>query len=436
MAISTSRFRPIRQPEIVNPSLATAAPAALDPAALRRDFPILDQLVNGHPLVYLDNAATTQKPQPVLAALDRYYREDNANVHRGIHELSRRATIAYENARARMARFLGSDDPGEVIFTRGTTEAINLMAFSWGLEFLRPGDEILLTDMEHHSNVVPWQLVARRTGAALRWLEIDDEGRLRLDELPQLVGPRTRLMSLTHVSNVLGTINPIAEIVRVVRERSDAVVMVDGAQGAPHLPLDVRALGCDAYAFSGHKMSGPTGIGVLWAQRPLLEAMPPFQGGGEMIRTVERGASTWADLPHKFEAGTPDISGAVGLAAAADYLGGVGLTAIARHEQTLLEYALSRLAELEGIRVLGPTEVTQRSGVISFTLGDAHPHDIATILDSEGVAVRAGHHCAQLVMRRYGLAATARASFYCYNSTEDVDRLVEGLHVVWGIFGR
>ena len=414
----------------------TAAPIlALDPAVLLRDFPILDQTINGRPLVYLDNAATTQKPASVLAVLDGYYRSDNANVHRGIHELSRRATVAYEDARIRIGRFIGVTDPGEVIFTRGTTEGINLMAWSWGLEFLHAGDEIVLTGMEHHSNVVPWQLIARRTGAMLRWLEIDDQGRLRLEQLPDLLGPRTRLVTLTHVSNALGTVNPVAEIVGIVRAHSDALVVVDGAQAVPHLPVDMRALGCDAYAFSGHKMCGPTGIGVLWARRALLESMPPFQGGGEMIKIVEREGSTWADLPHKFEAGTPDIAGAIGLGAAVDYLRSIGISRIAHHEQELLAYALDRLATVPGFRPMGPREVSQRSGVISFTLGDTHPHDIATILDSEGIAIRAGHHCAQLVMRRFGVPATTRASFYFYNTTEDVDRLVAGLQVVRGIFG-
>jgi cysteine desulfurase/selenocysteine lyase len=408
---------------------------SIDPAVVRRDFPILEQLINGRPLVYLDNAATSQKPTAVLDALDTYYRRDNANVHRGIHELSRRATVAYEGARSRIAGFIGVGDPGEVIFTRGTTESLNLMAFSWGLEFLKPGDEILLTGMEHHSNVVPWQLVARRTGAVLKWIELDDQGRLKLEALDKLVTPRTRLVSVMHVSNALGTINPVAEIVRAVRARSEAVVLVDGAQAAPHLPLDMAELGCDAYALSGHKMCGPTGIGVLWARRSLLEAMPPFMGGGEMIKVVEREMSTWADLPHKFEAGTPDIAGAVGLGAAVAYLEQLGMERIQRHERELLGYAVERLATVPGFQLLGPTDLSERSGVISFTLGDAHPHDIATILDSEGIAVRAGHHCAQLVMKRFGVSATARASFAFYNTNEDVDRLVEGLGVVRGIFG-
>lgn len=415
------------------PPAAAAAP--LDAAALRRDFPILGQEVNGHPLVYLDNAATTQKPAAVVDAIASYYGTANANVHRGIHELSRRATDAYEGARARIAAFLGVSDAAEIVFTRGTTESLNLMAYAWGLDALQAGDEIVLTAMEHHSNIVPWQLVARRTGAVLRWIEIDDEGRLLLDELPRLLGPRTKLVSLVHVSNALGTVNPVAEIVREVRARTDALVVVDGAQATPHLALDLPALGCDAYALSGHKMYGPTGIGVLWARRALLEAMPPFQGGGEMIRIVEREGSTWAGLPHKFEAGTPDIAGAVGLGAAVDYLAAIGMERVRAHEHDLLGYALERLVDVPGFHAFGPGRLEERSGVIAFTLGDAHPHDIATILDAEGIAVRAGHHCAQLVMRRYGVSATARASFALYNTRDDVDRLVEGIGSVRGIFG-
>lgn len=418
----------------MSPSTVTVTGSGIDPVAIRRDFPILEQQINGHALAYLDNAATSQKPTAVLAVLDQYYRRDNANVHRGIHELSRRATTAFEDARSRVGRFVGANDPGEVIFTRGTTEAINLMAHGWGLEFLNEGDEILLTTMEHHSNVVPWQLVARRTGAVLKWLELDDEGRLRLEALDRTVNSRTRLVSLTHVSNALGTVNPVADIVRAVRYRSEAVVLIDGAQAVPHLPVDVAALDCDAYAFSGHKMCGPTGIGVLWARRSLLDAMPPFQGGGEMIRIVRRESSTWADLPHKFEAGTPDIAGAIGLGTAVQYLEGIGMSRIARHEREVLHYALDRMSAVRDLRIFGPSNPSERSGVISFTLSDAHPHDIATILDAEGIAIRAGHHCAQLVMRHFGVAATARASFYFYNTTEDVDRLVEGLETVRTVF--
>jgi cysteine desulfurase/selenocysteine lyase len=408
--------------------------SALDVTALRRDFPALHQEVNGKPLVYLDSAATSQKPRSVLDALAAYYEHDNANVHRGIHELSRRATDAYEEARAKVARFIGAADASEVVWTRGTTEAINLVANAWGLDALEPGDEILLSVMEHHSNLVPWQLLARRAGARLRYIELDDEGKLVLDDLPSLLTDRTRMVAVTHVSNALGTINPVKDIVAAAK-RVGALVLVDGAQGAVHTKLDVQDLGADFYAFSGHKMCGPTGIGVLWARRELLEAMEPWQGGGDMIEFVERDMSTWADVPHKFEAGTPNIAGAIGMGAAVDYLSAVGMTAIAEHEQELVAYALERLLPIPGIRVFGPPDPTEHSAVVSFTLGDAHPHDISTILDSQGVAIRAGHHCAQLVMKRYGVAATARASFYLYNTGSDVDRLVEGLEEVRAIFG-
>ena len=413
--------------------MATTA-ARLDPAALKADFPALDQEVGGRPLVYLDNAATSQKPRAVLDALLAYYEKDNANVHRGIHELSRRATEAYEDARARVASFIGAADAREVVFTRGTTEAINLVASAWGGANVAEGDEIVLSEMEHHSNLVPWQLLAERTGARLRFLEIDDEGRLRLDQLGDFLGPRTRLVALGHVSNALGTVNPIAEIAPRVHA-AGALFLVDGAQAAPHLPVDVAELGCDFYALSGHKMCGPTGIGALWVRPEILAEMPPYQGGGEMISVVERERSTWAEVPHKFEAGTPNIAGAVGLGAAVDYLEKVGHDSLRAHESRLLGYAMERLSRIEGIRIFGPSDLEERSGVISFVLGDAHPHDVATILDSDGVAIRAGHHCAQLVMRRYGIPSTARASFYLYNSAEDVDRLIEGLRSVQEIFG-
>jgi cysteine desulfurase / selenocysteine lyase len=408
---------------------------ALDVTRVRQDFPILEAEVNGVPLVYLDNAATTQKPVQVLDAMDRYYRTGNANVHRGMHELSRRATTAFESARERVARFLGTEDPSEVIWTRGTTEAINLVASSWGSENVRPGDEILLSEMEHHSNLVPWQLLAARTGARLRFLPITDEGTLDLASLDSLLSPRTRLVALQQISNALGTIHPVEEITR----RAQAVgarVLIDGAQGAAHHPVNVRALGADFYAFSGHKMCGPTGIGVLWGKRELLESMPPYQGGGEMISLVEHDRSTWAAVPHKFEAGTPNIAGAVGLAAAIDYLESVGTDRILRHEQALVAYALDRLEGLPGIRLFGPRDPQLRSGIISFLIGDAHAHDISTILDAEGVAVRAGHHCAQLLMRRMGVSATARASFYLYNTREEVDRWIQAMGTVLELFGR
>ena len=402
-------------------------------AAARRDFPALQQEVGGKPLVYLDNAASTQKPDAVIDAIARYYRRDHANVHRGIHELARRATDAYEGARRKVARFLGARDPAEVVWTRGTTEAINLVASAWGRTFLGEGDEIVLSTQEHHSNLVPWQLAAARAGARLRYLELDAEGRLRLDRLPELLSPRTRMVALAHVSNALGTVNPVAEIAERVHA-AGALLLVDGAQGAPHLPVDVEALGCDFYAASGHKMCGPTGIGALWARRELLDQMEPYQGGGEMISVVERDYSTWAEVPHKFEAGTPNVAGAVGMGAAADYLTGIGHEALAEHERTVLAYALERLSAVDGIRLFGPPP-GERCGVVSFLLDYAHAHDVATILDANGVAIRAGHHCAQLVMKHFGVPATSRASFYFYNDTEDVDRLVEGLGTVKAIFG-
>lgn len=407
--------------------------AAWDAEAVRADFPALNQDVHGKRLVYLDNAATSQKPAAVLDALDAYYRRDNANVHRGIHELSRRATEAYEEARTKVARFIHAD-PSQVVWTRGTTEAINLVAAAWGPDHLAPGDEILLTELEHHSNLVPWQLLASRTGATLRYLELDDQGRLILDDLPERLTERTKLVAVSHVSNALGTVNPVEEIIAAAR-RVGALVLVDGAQGAVHLPVDVAALDADFYCFSGHKMCGPTGIGVLWGRKEILEEMAPFQGGGEMIRFVHKDHSTWAEVPHKFEAGTPNIAGAVGMGAAVDYLSRHSMEAVAAHERDLVAYAMERMGALDGVRLFGPESPEERSAVVSFTMGDAHPHDISTILDSEGVAVRAGHHCAQLVMRRFEVAATARASFYLYNTRDDVDRLVQGLEVVQGIFG-
>ncbi len=405
-----------------------------DLPSLRAQFPALDQEINGRPLVYLDSAATAQKPRKVLDAIAQFYERDNANVHRGIHELSRRATEGFETARARIASFMNASEPAEIVWTRGTTEAINLVAGTWALDNVGEGDEILISTMEHHSNIVPWQLVAERTGAKVRYIEMDDQGRLLLDQLSDVLGERTKIVSLGHISNALGTVNPIAEITRRVHDVG-ALIMIDGAQAGPHRPVDVQELGCDFYAISGHKMCGPTGIGALWARRELLEEMSPYQGGGEMIRIVERDGSTWAEVPHKFEAGTPNIAGAVGMAAAADFLEGVGFDEIAEHERVVVGYAMEQLSQVPGLRIYGPDSLDERSGVISFTLGDAHPHDISTILDSEGVAVRAGHHCAQLVMRHFGVAATARASFYLYNTTDEVDRLVEALTTVRGIFG-
>ena len=401
---------------------------------IRKDFPALDQTVHGKPLAYLDNAATSQKPRAVLDVLSEYYEKDNANVHRGIHELSRRATVAFEAAREKVASWINAPSAAECVWTRGTTEAINLVATAWGLDHVGEGDEILISVMEHHSNIVPWQLLAARTGATLKYIEIDDEGRLVLDGLESLLTERTKIVSISDVSNSLGTINPVKTIVDASRAVG-AIVMVDGAQGVVHTKVDVQDLGCDFYAFGGHKMCGPTGVGVLWGRLELLEAMSPFQGGGEMIQIVGRDQSSWAAVPHKFEAGTPNIAGAIGLGAAVDYLSKIGTKAISMHENEIMAYAMAQLSLVPGLRIFGPSSLDDRSAVISFTMGDAHPHDISTILDTEGVAIRAGHHCAQLVMKHFGVPATARASFYLYSTQEDVDRLVEGLDQVAAIFG-
>ena len=407
--------------------------AIFDPATIRREFPTLEQSVNGRPLVYLDNAATSQKPRVVLDALRAYYENDNSNVHRGIHELSRRATVAYEESRAKVADWVGAAEPAEIIWTRGTTEAINLMSTAWGLDNVGEGDEILISVLEHHSNIIPWQLLARRTGAVIKYIELDEQGRWILDELPRLLTDRTKVVAISHVSNALGTVNPVKRVAAAAHEVG-ALVLVDGAQGAVHMKVDVQELGVDCYAFSGHKMCGPTGIGALWARRDLLDSMEPYQGGGEMIHFVGRDESSWATVPHKFEAGTPNIAGAIGMGAAIDFLSGVGMDAIAKHEHELLEYALERMNAVDGIRIYGPQSPDEHSALISFTLGDAHPHDISTILDSEGIAVRAGHHCAQLAMQHFGISATARASIYLYNTESDIDRLIEGLEQVRGIF--
>lgn len=405
---------------------------ALDAEALRREFPILARAVHGKPLAYLDNAATTQKPRAVLDAIRRYYEEENANVHRGVHLLSEKATRAYEEARVKVARFLGAADPHEVIFVRGTTEAVNLVAQTFGRARLGPGDEVLVTTLEHHSNIVPWQLACREKGARLAVVPMTDAGDLDLDAFDRLLGPRTRLLAVTQVSNALGTVTPLRELVARARARG-VPVLVDGAQGAPHLGVDVAALGADFYAFSGHKLYGPTGIGVLWGRRELLEAMPPWQGGGDMIRTVTFEESTWNELPYKFEAGTPDIAGAVGLGAAVDWVGGVGLAAIAAHEKRLVDEAVRALEGLGGVRIVGAPR--ERAGAVSFLVGDVHPHDAGTVLDRHGVAVRAGHHCAQPLMQRLGLAATLRASFAAYNTPADVEALARGVHAVKALFG-
>ena len=407
--------------------------ATFDPVMIRREFPTLEQAVNGRPLVYLDNAATSQKPKVVLDALRAYYEDDNSNVHRGIHELSRRATVAYEESRAKVASWVGANEPSEIVWTRGTTEAINLVSSAWGLDNVGEGDEILISVLEHHSNIIPWQLLARRTGAVIKYIELDEQGRWILDELPHLLTDRTKIVAISHVSNALGTVNPVKRVAAAAHEVG-ALVLVDGAQGAVHTKVDVKDLGVDYYAFSGHKMCGPTGIGALWARRDLLDSMEPYQGGGEMIHFVGRDESSWATVPHKFEAGTPNIAGAIGMGAAIDFLSEVGMDAIAEHEQKLLGYALERMNKVDGICIYGPQSPDEHSALISFTLGDAHPHDISTILDSEGIAVRAGHHCAQLAMQHFGISATARASIYLYNTESDIDRLIEGLEQVRSIF--
>ncbi|MCG3136800.1 MAG: Cysteine desulfurase [Phycisphaerae bacterium] len=397
----------------------------------RRDFPILSQQVHGHPLVYLDNAATTQKPQVVLRAIQHYYEQDNANVHRGVHELSVRATAAYEQARLKVQRFLNAGRSEEIIFVRGATEGVNLVAQSYGRSQLYDGDEVLITHMEHHSNIVPWQMVCEQTGAHLRVVPINDRGELLMDEYHRLLTPRTRIVAVTHISNALGTINPLREMIPAAHAVG-AVVLVDGAQAAPHLPIDVRELQCDFYVLSGHKMYGPSGVGVLYGRSDLLRAMPPYQGGGEMIRTVTLEHTTYNDPPHRFEAGTPHISGAVALASAIDYLQDIGLEHIAAYEQALLEYATAALAELPGLRFIGTA--SDKAAVLSWHFDDIHPHDIGTFLDHEGIAVRTGHHCAQPVMDRYNIPATVRASFGLYNTRDEVDCLVHGLQKVIKVF--
>ncbi|MGA7668922.1 MAG: cysteine desulfurase [Nitrolancea sp.] len=406
----------------------------LDVERLQADFPILRQSARGKPLVYLDSAASSQKPVQVIDALADYYRTTNANIHRGVYELSERSTQAYDDARAKVARLINAGSPRECIFVRNTTEGINLVASSWGRANLNEGDEIVLSILEHHSNLVPWQIVAAERGAILRFIDIDDDGRLKLDQLDgYLASGRVKLVTVTHVSNSLGTINPVADIAAKAHA-AGALVLVDGAQSVPHMPVDVHAIGADFLAFSGHKMLGPMGIGVLYGRRELLEAMPPYMGGGDMIRTVELNNSTYADLPEKFEAGTPSVADAVGLGAAIDYLYGIGLAETRQHEKDIVRYALATLHEVPDVQLFGP-EGDDRAGVISFAVGDVHPHDIASILDGEGIAVRAGHHCTQPLMSRLGVVATTRASVYLYNDERDVDHLVDGIMSVRKIFG-
>lgn len=416
-------------------STSHAAPHTLDVQTIRADFPIFEQMVHGKPVAFLDSAASSQKPRAVIDAMSSYYKTTHANVHRGVYTFSEQATEMYENARKKVARFIGATSWHEIIFTRNATESINLVAQAWGRANLRAGDEILLTELEHHSNIVPWQLIAQETGAKVRYVPVDTEGLLQLDALDQLLGEKTRIVSFTQMSNVLGTITPAVEIIRRAKA-VDALTLVDGAQGVPHLPVNVQELGCDFLAFSGHKMCGPTGIGVLYGRRELLEAMPPFLSGGDMIRRVTFEGAEWNDLPWKFEAGTPAIAEGIGLGAAVDYLTSLGMDAVRAHEREITAYALERLAEVPEVTIYGPTDPDVRGGVATFNLGEIHPHDVAAVLDTEGIAIRAGHHCAMPLHLKLGLQATSRASFYVYTLREEVDRLVEGLYKAKSVYGK
>jgi len=406
-----------------------------DITRIRRDFPILKrEIAPGVPLVYLDNAATSQKPVQVIAELTRFYRDHNANIHRGVHTLSVEATELYEGARAKIAAFIGATDSREVVFTRNTTESINLVAHGWGRKFLQAGDEVVVSEIEHHSNIVPWQMLRDERGIVVKYIPMLPDGTLDLEVARQIIGPKTKLLSITAMSNALGSIVPLQEIIPLAKAHG-ALVLVDGAQSVPHMAVDVRTLGADFLAFSGHKMLGPTGIGVLWARLPLLESMDPFMGGGDMILTVSMEQSTWADVPAKFEAGTPNIADAIGLGAAVDYLSALGMDEVRRHELEITEYALRRLSDVPGVSIYGPAEASDRGGVVSFELEGVHPHDIGQFLDTRGVAIRTGHHCAQPVMAALDIPATARASFYIYNTTAEVEELAAALEATSAFFG-
>lgn len=404
----------------------------LDVKALRKDFPILERQVHGKPLVYLDNAATSQKPLAVIEAVDRYYRHYNSNVHRSVHLLAEEATVAYEEARRKVARFINAPRTEEVIFTRGTTESINLVAYAWGRTNIKAGDEIVITEMEHHSNIVPWHMLAEEKGAKVKFIPVDDAGRLILDDLDRIITPATKLVAFTHVSNAVGTVNPAETIVKAAKEEG-ALVLIDGAQSVPQMPTDVQTMGADFLAFSGHKMCGPTGIGVLWARMELLEQMAPFHGGGEMIRRVTMEGATYADPPARFEAGTPLIAQAIGLGEAADYLAGISMERVYNYGRDLVTRAWERLQDVEGITLYGPPP-PDRAGAITFNIEGVHPHDLASLVDGSGVAIRAGHHCCMPLHRRFGLAATARASFYVYNLIEEIDVLAAALHDARKVF--
>ena len=409
----------------------STASTAYDVTRIRRDFPILHQEIHGKPLVYLDNAATTQKPQTVIDALTRYYSFDNSNVHRGVHTLSMRATQAYEAARKKVASFINAADPAEIVFVRGTTEGVNLVACSYTRCCVREGDEVLISAMEHHSNIVPWQMLCEERGARLRVAPMNRSGELLLDEFEKLLTPKTRLVAVVYVSNSLGTVNPVGEIIALAHAR-EIPVLIDGAQAAPHLAVDVRALDCDFFVFSGHKMYGPTGIGVVYGKRALLEKMPPYQGGGDMIASVTFEKTIYNTLPYKFEAGTPNVAGVIGLGAAIDYIESIGLPGIAAHEHGLVTYAADRLSSIPGIRLIGTAK--EKASVVSFVLEGVHPHDVGTILDREGIAIRTGHHCTQPVMDFFGVPATSRASFGLYNTREEIDALVSAIDKVKEVF--
>ena len=417
--------------DTVSKKMGPLRPPALDVENIRRDFPLLTQKIHGKSLVYLDNAATTQKPQAVIDRITRYYQEENSNIHRGVHSLSEKATQAYEAARAKVRGFLNASQDREILFVRGATEGINLVAQSYGRVFIKAGDEIVLSVMEHHSNIVPWQMLCEERGAALRVIPINDTGELGRDEYEKLLNERTKLVSIVHISNALGTINPVKQMIRSAHDRG-IPVLIDGAQAVPHLAVDVQELDCDFYVFSGHKLFGPTGIGILYGKAGLLEQMPPYQGGGDMISSVSFEKTCYNTLPYKFEAGTPHIAGGIGLGAAIDYLNGIGMERIAAYEQELLAYATDALSGIPGMRIIGTAK--EKAGVLSFILDGVHPHDIGTILDHEGIAIRAGHHCAMPLMQRLGVPATARASLAFYNTKEEIDLLVKGIHKVKEVF--
>jgi len=407
--------------------------ATINVAKIREDFPILQRQVNGKPLVYFDNAATSQKPKQVIEALDKYYREYNANIHRGIHKLAEEATLAHEEAREKVAKFINAGRTEEIVFTRNATEALNLVAFAWGRANIKQGDKIVLTIMEHHSNIVPWQQLAKEKGATVEFIKIDDEGLLRQDEIHELIDERTKIVCVAHASNVLGTVNPVKEITRTAH-RFGSLTLIDAAQSVPHMPVDARDMDCDFLAFSGHKMLGPTGIGVLYGKSKHLDSMPPFLCGGEMIKEVHTTGATWKELPYKFEAGTPNVEGAIGLGVSIDYLRKIGMKNVHDHEREITGYALRRMGEIEGTTVYGPKDVGKRVGVISFNLGDIHAHDLASIMDEEGIAIRSGHHCAQPLMEFLQIPAASRASFYIYNTNQEVNVFIDALEKARKLF--